>query len=109
LVLGIVATEDLVLEQFDVKTAFLHGDFKEDMYMKQPEGFLEKEKRTWFASWKGVYMALNKLLDNGIKSLTTLCVEIGSWDYKQAIVAIWRISTTPILSYCYKLKKQLSL
>jgi hypothetical protein len=49
------------------------------MYMKQPEGFLEKEKRTWFASWKGVYMALNKLLDNGIKSLTTLCVEIGSW------------------------------
>ena len=40
LVLGIVAAEDLHLEQLDVKTAFLHGDLEEDIYMAQPEGFL---------------------------------------------------------------------
>ncbi|MCO5591233.1 hypothetical protein L7F22_045214 [Adiantum nelumboides] len=39
LVLGNVATEDLELIQMDVKTAFLHGDLDEDVYMKQREGF----------------------------------------------------------------------
>ncbi|GJV22325.1 retrovirus-related pol polyprotein from transposon TNT 1-94 [Tanacetum coccineum] len=39
LVLSIVASEDLHLEQLDVKTAFLHGDLDEDIYMTQPEGF----------------------------------------------------------------------
>ncbi|KAI3764834.1 hypothetical protein L2E82_14851 [Cichorium intybus] len=39
MVLGIVASEDLHLEQLDVKTAFLYGDLEEDIYMVQPEGF----------------------------------------------------------------------
>ena len=31
LVLGMVAAENLHLEQLDVKTTFLHGDLKEDL------------------------------------------------------------------------------
>ena len=38
-VLGLVAIEDLELVQMDMKTAFLHGDLQEDVYMKQPKGF----------------------------------------------------------------------
>ena len=43
-ILGIVATLDLECEQLDVKTAFLHGELEEEIYMEQPEGFIEKGK-----------------------------------------------------------------
>ena len=43
-VLGLVASLDLELEQLDVKTNFLHGDLKEEIYMDQPEGFKLKRK-----------------------------------------------------------------
>jgi hypothetical protein len=35
---------DYELEQLDVKTAFLHGDLEEDIYMDQPEGFVAPGK-----------------------------------------------------------------
>nr|CAD40121.3 OSJNBa0061C06.5 [Oryza sativa Japonica Group] len=38
--LSIVAMHDYELEQMDVKTAFLHGELEEDIYMEQPEGFV---------------------------------------------------------------------
>ena len=41
-ILSIVATEDLELEQMDVKTPFLHGDLEETIYMKQPKGFVQE-------------------------------------------------------------------
>ena len=43
-VLGIAASLDLEIEQLDVKTAFLHGDLEEEIYMEQPEGFGVKGK-----------------------------------------------------------------
>ena len=40
LVLGIVASENLHLEQLDVKTVFLHSDLEKEIYMHQLEGFI---------------------------------------------------------------------
>jgi hypothetical protein len=44
-ILSIVADFDLEVEQMDVKTTFLHGDLEEEIYMKQPEGFVVKGKK----------------------------------------------------------------
>ncbi|KAH9770304.1 hypothetical protein KPL71_012330 [Citrus sinensis] len=43
-VLAMCATFDLHIEQLDVKTAFLHGELEEEIYMLQPEGFAETGK-----------------------------------------------------------------
>ena len=44
MVLSIAASMDLEVEQLDVKTAFLHGDIEEEIYMQQHEGFIKKGK-----------------------------------------------------------------
>ena len=44
LVLGIATSLNLEIEQLDVKTAFLHGDLGEEIYMLQLEGFQVKGK-----------------------------------------------------------------
>ncbi|MCO5607973.1 hypothetical protein L7F22_062175 [Adiantum nelumboides] len=41
-VLGLVAIQDMELVQMDVKTAFLHGDLDETVYMKQLEHFVNE-------------------------------------------------------------------
>lgn len=40
LLLALAAIRDLVIHQMDMKTAFLNGDLDEEIYMKQPEGFV---------------------------------------------------------------------
>lgn len=40
--LSLATVNDWEIHQFDVKTAFLHGDLDEDLFMKQPEGFISK-------------------------------------------------------------------
>lgn len=51
-VLALAATLDLEVEQMDVKTAFLHGDLNEEIYMEQPEGFKVKGKEDYVCRLK---------------------------------------------------------
>ena len=41
LLIAIAAIFDLKIHQMDVKTTFLNGDLEEEIYMDQPEGFVE--------------------------------------------------------------------
>lgn len=46
ILLAIAATEDYEISKFDVKTAFLYGDLKEEIYMEQPDGYTKKRKQS---------------------------------------------------------------
>lgn len=45
-ILAIVAHYDLELHQMDVKSAYLNGELQETIYMRQPEGFVQKGKES---------------------------------------------------------------
>jgi hypothetical protein len=47
-----VATFHFEVEHMDVKTTFLHGDMEEEIYMKQPEGFVGKGKKEFVCKLK---------------------------------------------------------
>lgn len=44
IMLALVAQFDWEMIQMDVKIAFLHGDLDRDIYMHQPEGYVDKDK-----------------------------------------------------------------
>ncbi|GJS77982.1 retrotransposon protein, putative, ty1-copia subclass [Tanacetum coccineum] len=43
-VLSLAVTNDWPLRQLDIKNAFLHGNLKEQVYMKQPPGFIDPQR-----------------------------------------------------------------
>ncbi len=55
-VLATAAAHNIEITQFDVKTAFLHGDLSEEIYMKQPQGFADsRHPNSVFRLMKSLY------------------------------------------------------
>ena len=57
--LSLAATFDLEVVQMDVKMLFLHGDLDEEIYMKQPKGFIVKGKKDLVCKLKKSLYGLN--------------------------------------------------
>ena len=43
LVIFLAASHKWEVHQMDVKSAFLHGDLKEEIYMEQPPGYVQND------------------------------------------------------------------
>ncbi|MCO5578894.1 hypothetical protein L7F22_032743 [Adiantum nelumboides] len=54
--LKLVAIEDMELIQLDVKTAFLHGDLEEDVYLQNQKGLSLRRILTLYVSSKKHFM-----------------------------------------------------
>ncbi|KAL5733208.1 hypothetical protein ACOSQ2_032900 [Xanthoceras sorbifolium] len=77
LVLKIIAAENLHLEQLDVKTAFLHGDLEEEIYMRQPEGFKEAGKENLVCRLKKNLYGLKQALRQWYKKFDSFISSSG--------------------------------
>ena len=67
--LAIAAFYDYEIWQMDVKTAFLNGYLKEELYMLKPEGFVDRKVLTKCASSSDPFMDWCKHLGVGINAL----------------------------------------
>ncbi|KAJ4715305.1 Retrovirus-related Pol polyprotein from transposon TNT 1-94 [Melia azedarach] len=75
--LAIVAHQDLELEQLDVKTAFLHGELEEEIYMTQPDGFQVPGKEDYVCKLKKSLYGLKQSPRQWYKRFDSYMIEIG--------------------------------
>ncbi|KAL0355133.1 UNVERIFIED_CONTAM: Retrovirus-related Pol polyprotein from transposon TNT 1-94 [Sesamum radiatum] len=94
--IAIAALYDLEIHQMDVKTAFLNGELDEEIYMEQPEGFVVPGQEKRSADLSSLYMGLNKLLNNGMKSLTGQCCQMASKSTSVINVYMLKALTIPL-------------
>jgi ATP-binding cassette subfamily B (MDR/TAP) protein 1 len=76
-VLGLAASLNLEVEQLDVKTAFLHGDLEEEIYMEQPEGFKVKGKENLVCQLKKSLYGLKQALRQWYKKFDSFMIDHG--------------------------------
>ena len=69
-VLAMATSMNLKVEQLYVKTAFLHGDLEEEIYMEQPEGSAEKGKEKFVSKLKKSLYGLKQAPRQWYKNLT---------------------------------------
>ena len=69
IMLAIAAYYDYEIWQMDVKTAFLNGFLEEELYMMQPEGFVDQKELIKCASSSDPFMDWCKHLRVGIYAL----------------------------------------
>ena len=65
-ILAIANELNLNVHQMDVKTAFFNGDLENDIYMRQPEGYKDKDHPELVCKLNKSIYGLNKQLDAGI-------------------------------------------
>jgi len=61
----------------DVKTAFLHGDLEEQIYMEQPEGFSQQGNEHLVCKLKKSLYGLKQSLRQWYKRFDSYIIKIG--------------------------------
>ncbi|GJS89437.1 retrovirus-related pol polyprotein from transposon TNT 1-94 [Tanacetum coccineum] len=65
------ASKNMTIYQMDVKTAFLNGELKEEIYVSQPEGFVHPDHPTHVYLLKKAFVRFCKLTGSGYQALPT--------------------------------------
>lgn len=123
LLFAIAATLDYEIHQMDVKTAFLNGNLDEEIYMEQPEGFIEpgsehlvcKLRKSLYGLKQAPrvwYQTLTRFMEeSGFHRITKdHCVFVGTLDGRTCYVAIYvddLLISAPLLSLVDHIKSLL--
>ena len=124
IILGLVATLDLKCEQLDVKTAFLHGELEEEIYIEQREGLKTKGKENLVCKLKKSLYGLKQaprqwykrfdsfMLEHGFRRLeANHCVYIKRYDQERFIIFLLYVDEMLVVgndkSMIYRFKKGL--
>jgi hypothetical protein len=88
LVLSLVVSHKWEVHQRDVKSAFLHEDLQEEIYMEKPLGYVQNES-SLVLCLRNIFMVLSKLPDLGMPKWTTFLLTL---DFLDAILILMSIS-----------------
>ncbi|RDX90134.1 hypothetical protein CR513_28030, partial [Mucuna pruriens] len=77
IVLSLATTFDLEVEYMDVKTTFLYGDLKEEIYMKQSDGFHISGKEDYMCRLKKSLYSLKQAPRQWYKKFESVMCEKG--------------------------------
>ena len=79
ILLTVVASENLHLEQMDVKTAFLHGDLEKEIYMQQQEEFVVPGKEHMVCKPTRSLYGLKQAPRQWYKKFYSIMTKSGFW------------------------------
>ena len=89
------------LHQMDVKTTFLNGVIKEEVYIEQPQGFKIEDRRTHVCKLKKVVYGLKRAPRAWYERIDSFLMSLGftksKADPNLSFKAIWRMN---LLYYC---------
>jgi histone deacetylase 1/2 len=98
LILSLAVSQGWILRQLDVQNAFLHGILEEEVYMKQPPGFVDPNFRSYHCKLEKALYGLKQAprawysrLSDKLQSLgfTPSKADISLFYYKKASVTIY--------------------
>lgn len=100
--LAVAASKKLQVSHYDVKTAFLNGDIDEELYMKQPEGFIKPGTEQKVCQLKKAIYGLKQSAKNWNQRIDSILKENGFQQSKADVCLYTKIDNdgpTHILVY----------
>ena len=104
--LALVATMDIELDQLDVKTTFLHGNWRKIFWWNNQEVLRCKERKILSVGWKGLSMGWNNLQDSGTRDSISSSPLMGTTKVHTInvfIIVRWMMVHTSIINWSHYL------